>query len=224
MPLTGSAFLALFNDFEPQRDDEYNAWHSREHVPERLTVPGIERARRYVSRDGSEPLTYFTLYEMASTATMLSRPYLHLFAHPTAWSSRMRPSFRRFLRIPCRTLASAGDGIAGSLAVLVFEMPQAPAQDRWQPLCEAIAGLDGLTAAHVGQQDASLPGPAVQAAQALAAQPTFVLLVEAQESQWLARHGARIRQLAQEAAPTLRLASAHEYHLMHLLMQGRPAT
>ena len=46
MALAGTAFLALFNDFELDRELEYNEWHSREHVPARLTVPGITRARR----------------------------------------------------------------------------------------------------------------------------------------------------------------------------------
>lgn len=223
MALIGTAFLALFNDFDPARDDEYNAWHSREHVPERLTVPGIERARRYVSR-GDEPFTYFTLYEMAAAATMLSEPYLHLLAHPTPWSATMRGSFRRFLRVPCRTLASVSDGIAGSLAVLVFSGADAPQPQAWQAVCERIAALDGLTGAHAGEQDTSLPGPAVGAAQALAAEPTFVLLVEAQESRWLASQRAAVEAALREGAPGLRLASAHEYHLMHLLDEGRAPT
>jgi hypothetical protein len=147
MALTGRAFLALFNDFDPARDDEYNAWHSREHVPQRLAVPGIARARRYVGR--AEPrFTYFTLYEMASAATLQSQPYLDLLANPTPWSAAMRPSFRQFLRIPCRTLASAGEGMGGALAVLVCEasaaMAAAPAA--WQDLCGQIAALDGLWA------------------------------------------------------------------------------
>jgi hypothetical protein len=222
MALTGRAFLALFNDFDPARDDEYNAWHSREHVPQRLAVPGIARARRYVGR--AEPrFTYFTLYEMASAATLQSRPYLDLLANPTPWSAAMRPSFRQFLRIPCRTLASAGEGVAGALAVLVCEASAATAAapPAWQGLCDSIAALDGLVGAHAGEQDASAPGPAVAAAQALAAQPTFVLLVEAQEARWLARQRSTITALMAQSLPDCRIAASHEYQLMHLLTEGR---
>lgn len=215
MALTGNAFLALFNGFDPARDDEYNAWHAREHVPQRLTVPGIARARRYVGR--AEPrYTYFTLYEMREAATMASRPYLDLLANPTPWSASMRPSFRDFLRVPCRTVGSAGDDMGGALLVLVCELAAPPAAQRWQALCAGIAALDGVLAAHAGEQDASLPGPAVAAAQPLAAQPTFVVLVEAQEARWLARHRSTIHALLDASVPDCRIASAHDYHLMQL--------
>lgn len=41
MTLKGCAFLALWNDFDPGRDAEYNCWHTFEHVP-----PGATAARR----------------------------------------------------------------------------------------------------------------------------------------------------------------------------------
>ena len=219
MALTGCAFLALFNDFDPERDDEYNAWHSREHVPQRLTVPGIERARRYVCR-AAPRYTYFTLYEMASTDTMRSQPYLDLLATPTPWSAAMRPSFRQFLRIPCRTLASVGEGIGGALAVLVCEAPTVAATAAWQDLCQRIAALDGLVGAHAGLQDDSLPGPAVSAAQPLAPRPTIVVLVEAQEASWLSRQRSAIGELMARCLPGGRI-DAHDYQLMHLLTEGR---
>lgn len=208
MALAGSAFLALFNDFDPARDEEYNEWHSREHVPERLGVPGMLRARRYVNRaDAAFP--YFTLYEMDSAAVMQSAPYLHLLDHPTPWSAKMRPSFRRFLRIPCRGLATAGEGLAGSIAVFVFEGEGA---SDWAAVCEQAARLPGVTGVHAGQQDPALRGPAVAAAQALSDTPTYVLLLEAQEAQWLARHRPHV-----EAQAGLRLVSCREYALMHVL-------
>ena len=45
------AFLALWNDFDPGRDEEYNRWHTYEHVPERLSIrlsstPGRVGCRR----------------------------------------------------------------------------------------------------------------------------------------------------------------------------------
>ena len=174
MALLGTAFLALFNDFEPARDGEYNEWHSREHVPERLSVPGILRARRYVDR-GDARFPYFTLYEMESAAVMQSQPYLHLLDHPTPWSARMRPGFRQFLRIPCNGLGSASQGVAGAIGTWVLEGELAEADGGG--LCERIARLPGLTGAHAGRQDPALRGPAVGAAQALSDAPTFVLLM-----------------------------------------------
>ena len=51
MALRGSAFLALWNDFDPARDAEYNCWHTFEHVPERVGIEGILAGRRYVAME-----------------------------------------------------------------------------------------------------------------------------------------------------------------------------
>jgi hypothetical protein len=48
------AILALWNDYPSGLAEEYEAWHTFEHVPERLTVPGMRAARRYVSSANSE--------------------------------------------------------------------------------------------------------------------------------------------------------------------------
>jgi hypothetical protein len=219
MPLMGQAFLALYNDFDPARDDEYNRWHSREHVPERLTVPGILRARRYVSRaDARYP--YFTLYEMASAETMRSQPYLHLMDHPTPWSARMRPGFREFRRMPCGSLASCGSAIGGHVAVLVFEMEAGIADEgAWRAACDSLARRDGVVAAHAGLQDPSLRGPSVAAAQALSDTPTAVLVVEAQEARWLERHRAAL--MAPPELPGARCTEWRDYALMEVVLEGR---
>jgi hypothetical protein len=49
MALKGSAFLALWNDFDPARDEEYNCWHTFEHVPERVGIEGVVSGRRYIA-------------------------------------------------------------------------------------------------------------------------------------------------------------------------------
>jgi hypothetical protein len=60
MPLRGSGFLALWNDFDPAREAEYECWHTFEHVPERVGIPGFLSGRRYRAAERSES-QYFTL-------------------------------------------------------------------------------------------------------------------------------------------------------------------
>ncbi len=64
MPLTGSAFVIMWHDITPEADSEYNLWHTREHMPERIALPGFLRSRRGVNR-GLDRQHYFTLYECA---------------------------------------------------------------------------------------------------------------------------------------------------------------
>jgi hypothetical protein len=59
-----TAFLALWNDIERGREAEYDAWHTREHVPERVAAPGFLSADHYVDL-GHPVRRYFTLYDVA---------------------------------------------------------------------------------------------------------------------------------------------------------------
>src|SRR3954453_2827248 len=120
LDLTGEGVLALWNGVEPSRAHEYNVWHSREHIGERVAVPGMVGARRYVRAQGPLP-EHSTLYALDDTAVLKSDPYRALLENPTAWSRAMRPSFRDVMRIACRRLLSVGGGLGGSLAACVTD-------------------------------------------------------------------------------------------------------
>jgi hypothetical protein len=117
MTLRGTAFLALWNDVAPLRDAEYNDWHTREHVPERLTVPGILGGRRY-SSPRPRHQKYFTLYELQTAEVLASAPYRRIVDEPSAWSRSMRPDLCNFVRRPCATLFSQGIGVGGGLLTI----------------------------------------------------------------------------------------------------------
>jgi hypothetical protein len=71
MTLKGKAALAVWNDLAPEGRTAFQAWHSKEHVPARLSQSQTLRARRYCAvADGP---AYFTLYE-ATSAKEFQRP------------------------------------------------------------------------------------------------------------------------------------------------------
>ena len=49
MALTGSAFLAIWHDIDPPSWTEYMEWHTREHMPERLSIPGFTVGKRLIN-------------------------------------------------------------------------------------------------------------------------------------------------------------------------------
>lgn len=157
MALKGTGFLALWNDIEPARDAEYNLWHTREHVPERVSVPGILSGRRYVA--DASPHRYFTLYELDSPAVLETAPYKHLVDNPSPWSRSMRPDFRSFLRHPCATLASIGRGLGGAITTVRFALADgAPpvTSDVASELCRQLVTEHAeLTNVHLGAVAAS---------------------------------------------------------------------
>jgi hypothetical protein len=121
------AFLALWNDVDPACIAEYEAWHQQEHVPERVSVPGILSGTRYES-DRADQQRYFTLYELTSLTCLASQPYRQLVEQPTPWSVRMRRSFRNFLRLTCQLCVTAGDEVGNGVAVerIVWHPAAAP--------------------------------------------------------------------------------------------------
>jgi len=121
MSLSGGACLAIWNDVEPDRETEYNHWHTHEHVPERCGVPGILEGRRYVDA-GSAHRRYLTLYDLRDLGVLSSAAYRDLIQAPTPWSAAMRPAFRNFLREPCTLLATAGTGTGGVAASVRFAL------------------------------------------------------------------------------------------------------
>ncbi len=106
-------------DIAPGEDAEFHEWHTREHFPERLGVPGFLRGRRYVAEQG-EP-RYFTLYELDSLGVMTSPAYLARLNDPTDWTRRVIPTFRNLNRTASRVTLSLGRGIGGTLATLRLE-------------------------------------------------------------------------------------------------------
>ena len=145
MAIPGTAFLALWNDRSEGRDD-YEAWHSREHIPERLTIPGILAGRRYV--DGKGPLPpYFTFYPLESLDVLSSAEYVDLVNRPSSWSRSMRPALSRMYRQGCQTTFSVGAGVAGYLVAALLGRT---AEQAGTPEVGMIARDPAISALHIG--------------------------------------------------------------------------
>lgn len=119
--MQAEALLALWNDVDPATDAEYNDWHANEHVPERLTVPGMLWGRRYAKADGIGMPRYLTLYGLRDAAVLDSEPYLKLLREPTPMSRRMRPELLNLSRWVCALSEQAETEAARLLAVWAFD-------------------------------------------------------------------------------------------------------
>ena len=71
MPLLGRGVLAIWHTISPEGETDYWRWHDREHIPERVGVPGFLRGRRYRSLERS--LDYLDFYEVESPETLAER-------------------------------------------------------------------------------------------------------------------------------------------------------
>lgn len=134
MAMLGRAVLAFWHDVAPEAREEFDHWHIREHVPERLAVPGFLRFRRYEVVRG--PAAYFYFYETESVATLSSPAYVARLNDPTPWTRKVLPSYRNTKRTACRVTATLGDGIGGSVTTLEF----GPAAGRADELRDWLTG------------------------------------------------------------------------------------
>ena len=113
MSLRGRGALAIWHDLAPEAERDFIEWHNREHIPERLGVPGFLRGRRYRAVAG-EP-RWFNLYETEDLAVLTSPAYLARLNDPTPWTQRLMPALRGVARSICAVHASTGVGVGGHM-------------------------------------------------------------------------------------------------------------
>ena len=157
MSLLGRALLAFSHDVTPGSEPDWTEWHDREHIPERLSVPGFLRLRRYVTLGGGPKFFYF--YETENLAVLQSPAYLERLGNPTPWTRRCMPYVTNNTRTACRVSATLGDGLGGVLAVVdVGPAPgRADSLRRWlvETALPAALAKTGMVGAHLGEADAA---------------------------------------------------------------------
>lgn len=182
--MAGGGVLAFWHDVAPGGDGEFDQWHLREHIPERLAVPGFLRARRYATLGA--PPKYFYFYETESLDTLQSPAYLARLADPTPWTRRSMPLVRNNVRTACRVVATRGDAIGGVVATIQLG-PRSGHEEELRAwlvttALPAAAEHPGIVASHLLEGDAGVSTAAKSDEKKLLATPDalvhWVVLVE----------------------------------------------
>lgn len=137
--MLGRAAVAMWWDVAPEMRAEWEDWHSREHMPERLAIPGFLRGTRWVALSGAP--SYFVLYEVEALTTITGGPYLERLNNPTPWSRKMMPHHRNMVRSLCEVREGWGGGLPQALATVRFS-PRAGAPPK-------LPQGNGLTGVHL---------------------------------------------------------------------------
>ena len=109
--------LFVWTDIDPEHEEDFNRWYDREHMQERVSIPGFRWARRYrVLSDQAR--RYLALYRADGRDVFTSDAYQEAFKHQTDWSNRnfgrMHNTQRRVLGIPF----SKGTGTGGTIGLI----------------------------------------------------------------------------------------------------------
>ena len=144
-PMSDRGFLAIFSDVAPDVETDYLHWLTREHTHERVETAGFAGARVFRGLD-VDARRYLILYDLASPAALAGEDYLRKLDAPSAWSRRIMPQLKRFIRGGGRVVASAGAGQGAVVAVV--ECPAADEAPDAEALRKLVA-IDRVVAAHV---------------------------------------------------------------------------
>ena len=143
--------MLLSFDIVPESISEHDDWHTHEHMPERLSIPGFLRGTRWVATRG-EP-RYCVLYEVRGLEVLTSEAYLALLNNPTPWTAKTMPSYRRMTRGLCAVTGSFGLGIGHASMVIRFK-PQGGSQAslrKWlvEEALPPLPARPGIVGAHL---------------------------------------------------------------------------
>lgn len=141
-------------DMAPAHRTEFEDWHSHEHFPERLGIPGFLRGSRWADASGGDG--FFVMYELDAYETLSSSHYLARLNNPTPWSTRLMPHHSRMVRSLCRVLDSFGGGAARAMLTLRLSPAPGRADALRQYLQGVLAALPvqpGFTGGHLLRTD-----------------------------------------------------------------------
>jgi len=118
MPLLGKGMLLTFTDVSARDERDYNEWYNREHIDDRVSLPGFHRGRRYAAVRGTP--RYLAIYECDTVAILGTPNYLQTLDHQTPWSQRVMARFIHFKRLTLRVQLDQTHGVGAALATVRF--------------------------------------------------------------------------------------------------------
>ncbi len=118
MPLHGKGMLIVYTEVKARDERDFNEWYNREHIDERVNLPGFHRARRYVAVRGTPK--YLATYECDSVGDLATPGYLALLASQTPWTQAVMARFTQFNRMALRVQVDLSHGVGGAVAAVRF--------------------------------------------------------------------------------------------------------
>jgi len=154
---TDQAQLFVWSDIDPDHEADFNQWYDREHMEERVRIPGFTGARRYRAVSGSAR-RYLALYRASNLADFTSDAYRKAFTKQTQWSitnfGRMSNTRRRVMQVA----QEGGFGWGGAL-VLIELVPNAMDTDAVSNVLGKLMAEEGVLRVHHMIPDETLSTP-----------------------------------------------------------------
>lgn len=151
------ALLLNWFDIDPGRENAFDDWHNREHVIERMGVPGFMQGRRFESFGESRAAghSYLVAYDAADIGVFESPDYASRLDNPTPLTASVVPSLRNLTRTVYRVEARRGGGSSSYVRTVRLPSLAGPPADAsvLRQTIEEMYRVSGVTAAILGSPD-----------------------------------------------------------------------
>ena len=118
-----TGMIVIWNDIKEEMRDEFVQWHSSEHLPERVSIPGFISGQRWYGEHASPQ--YLTTYVTQNTGVLTSDAYIQRLNDPTPWTLKTVAAFRHTCRAAGEVIWEYGSkkGYGGHiLAIRITEL------------------------------------------------------------------------------------------------------
>ena len=154
-----TGLMAFWAEIDPDYVLRYQEWHNCEHIPERVSIPGFRRGRRYRCSSGAP--SFLMMYEVDSPAVLASAPYMARLNAPTPWTREALTHFRKPHRGIYALMDEAGQEgpfCAPWLTALRFKLAAGAGDGAARDWLAAMAGCPGVGRVQLWAADVATSG------------------------------------------------------------------
>lgn len=154
------ALLLNWFDIAQGWQEAFDDWHNREHVIERMGVPGFMQGRRFEAL-GTPRIaghSYLVAYDAADIGVFKSPAYAARLDNPTPLTARVVPHLRNLTRTVYEVEARRGGGTAGYLRTIRLASTEGSPADAalLRDTVEALYSVSGVSGVILGRPDATV--------------------------------------------------------------------
>jgi len=149
------AQLFVWTDIDPAFEADFNRWYDREHMAERVALPGFRWARRYCATKGRR---YLALYRTESLSAFTSPAYAEAFANQTNWSKKNLARMVDPMRRVGPVAFERGQGTGAAIGLITLGTGDTDLRAIEHMTGNAMT-IDGILGGHLLVPDAALSSP-----------------------------------------------------------------
>jgi hypothetical protein len=151
----GTGLMAFWATIDEDYLNRFREWHTCEHMPERVSIPGFQVGRRYI--DCGDPATYLMTYQTRESSVLGSQPYLDALNAPSDWTRESLPRFNNPVRNIYSRLSALGE-TNYSAAPYVYALRFNADEDGLAEVAASLAGDQQIGRVSLYQVDEAISG------------------------------------------------------------------